>query len=136
MIEKEPHFREMDESIENEPEQPSPDTFRQRRVSNTASLPAEQEVPKPVEQTSEALVSFEKLHELVGKNISFRDPHTQPNRTDDPYRKAATIKQNDDNFVIAVDRGRYYPYYTSDRQNIFALDSQEDINRYEVKLEK
>lgn len=135
MIEKEPQFSEADEVIENEPKQPSPDTSTQREVPTAASLPAEREAPKPIERTVEVSVSFENLHELIGKNISFRDPRTQPNKTDDPYRKVATIEQHEGKFVIVVDRGRYHPYYTGDRQNIFALDSQDDIERYEIKLE-
>lgn len=135
MTEKEPQFREISESIEDEPKQPSPDTSRQREEPRVAALAAEREAPKPVEHTTEVSVSFENLQALVGKNISFRDPHTQPNRTDDPYRKSARIEQHNDKFVLVVDRGRYYPYYTGDRQNIFALSSQDDINYYEIKIE-
>lgn len=135
MTEKEPGFKEITEAAEGVPKQQSPDTSRQREIPKVAPLSTEREAPKLVEQTAEVSVSFEKLHELVGKNISFRDPHTQPNRTDDPYRKAAMLEQHDGRFVIVIDRGRYYPYYTGNRQNIFALNSQVDIDRYEVKLE-
>ena len=136
MIEKEPMSREADEAVESEPKQQSPDTSHQKEEPKAATLPIEQVTPKPAREIAEVSVSFENLHELVGKNILFRDPHTQPNRTDDPYHKAATIEQHEGKFVIVIDRGRYYPYYTDDRQNIFTLDSQEDIDRYEVEIER
>jgi len=136
MIEKEPKFREVDEAIENGLEQKPSDTSQKREVSAVAPMPIKGEVPKTVEQIVGVSVSFKNLHKLVGKNILFRDPHTQPNRTDDPSCKEAIIEQHDGKFVIVVNRGKYYPYYTGSRQNIFALDSQENIDRYEVKLER
>lgn len=135
-MEKEPQFREAKEAAEKEPEQPTaPDTSPTKPETNV-SPPAAEEVREPGPETDEVSVSFEALPQLVGKNILFRDPHTQPNQTDDPYHKVGTIEQRDGKFVIVVDRNRYYPYYTGDRQNIFALNSQEDIDRYEVRIEE
>ena len=136
-MEKEPQFREAKEADEKEPKQPTaPDTSLPTPETKAIPPSLAEEVNEPAPETDEVSVAFESLPQLVGKNILFRDPHTQPNRTDDPYHKVATIEQQDGKFVIVVDRGsRYYPYYTGNRQNIFALDSQADIDRYEVKLE-
>ena len=136
-MEKEPKPRDATEADEKEAKQPTaPDTSPKNPETKVVPPSLVKKVDEPVPERDEVSVAFVSLPQLVGKNISFRDPRTQPNQLDDPYRKTATIEQHDGKFVIVVERGRYYPYYTGNRQNIFALDSQEDVDRYEVKLEK
>jgi hypothetical protein len=136
-MEKESRLGKSQEAKDREPKQSAaPDTSLTKPGQRLHPPSLAEEVHEPAPETDEVSVAFESLSRLVGRNILFRDPHTQPNQTDDPYHKAARIQQHDGKFVIVVNRSRYYPYYTGDRQNIFILDSQADIDRYEIKLEE
>jgi hypothetical protein len=135
-IENEPRLEQAKEADEREPQQTAPDTSPIDKETQEEPPPPVGSKPEPETEPTEVPVAFESLSQLVGKNILFRDPEVT-GASDDPPYKHGTISKKGDQFVIEVERARYYPYYTGwDRSNIFALYSQADIDRLRVELEK
>jgi len=135
-IENEPRLERAKEADEKEPQQTAPGTSPRKPETEVLPPLSTEQVQEPKPETVEVPVAFENLSQLVGKNILFRDPDVT-GAVDDPPFKHGTIQRQGDQFVIEVERAKYYPYYTGwDRSNIFALYSQADIDRLRVELER
>lgn len=141
MSEREPGSRL--EHMEPEPIQ----TSGKKKPFNVSGFPAEQSsgpneappvIPNARKERVDAtnFIQFELMDSLVGREVKIRDPVAQvEGPTDDPLFKIGVIERNrKGNFNVVILRGRYYPYYTGDRQATFLISSQRDIDRMKITL--
>jgi hypothetical protein len=136
-IEREPQLRRKSyEEAEKKVSFSAPDMLPTNSVEEVLPPLATEAVQVPIAEINTASVTFEVLPQLVGKRVMFRDSEVT-RALDDPLYKQGIIEKIGDEFVIKVDRGKYYPYYTGlNRRSSFTLYTQHDIDRLEVVLDQ